>query len=343
MIRLSLVSMVKTDEDGINEAVNKAIDLVDGFENIKKKKRITIKPNLCTPKSPASGATTDPKVIDTLIRKISSFLSCEINIVETDNSVASAEKTFAYLGYDGFPEEYENVHLVNLSRDRKVRVHIDGEIFSSILVPESMLFSDCLISVAKLKTHVDYLYTGVLKNQFGLLMKPRSQYHGFMSKVLVDLNRFYKPDLSIIDGVTGMEGFGPTDGTPKRVGVIIASKDPVAADAIGARVIGLKPSRIGYLKHAQKKQIGTWKNTEVVGCNLKDVATPFAFIKTRHYYLGKISLALQRYSSYSKNFAEFTRLTRSALSTAGFSTIERRMSYSGLLHLATDTLFKLKQ
>lgn len=337
------MSIVKTGENGIDAALNEAIDLVDGFSDINGRTRISIKPNLCTPKSPASGATTDPRIIDSLIRKINSSMSCEINIIETDNSQASAEKTFAYLGYDVFPEEYENVHLVNLSRDKKVRVQIDGDLFSSILVPESMLFSDCLISVAKLKTHVDYLYTGVLKNQYGLLMKPRSQYHGFMSKVIVDLNGFYRPDLSIIDGIVGMEGFGPTDGTPKPVGVIVASKDPVGADAIGARIIGVNPSRIGYLKRAAKKRIGTLEDIKVVGHSVEEVETPFSFIKTRHYYLGKVSLALQRYSSYVKNFSELARLARSALSTAGFSTIENRMSYSGLLRLATDTVFKIDQ
>lgn len=340
---MPLVSLVKADDDRVEDAVDRAIDLVNGFENIKGKKTISIKPNLCTPKSAASGATTDPRIVDALISKINSLTTCEINIVETDNSKATADKTFAHLGYDALPEKYDNVHLVNLSKDKKVRVQIDGEFFSSILVPESMIFSDYLISVAKLKTHVDYLYTGVLKNQYGLLMKPRAQYHGFMSKILVDLNRFYKPDLAVIDGITGMEGFGPTDGTPKPVGVVIASKDPVAADAVGAQVIGIKPSKIGYLKHAEKKRLGSYKNIKVVGCNVSEVTTPFAFIKSRHFYLGRISLALQRYSTYTKNFAELFHLTRSALSTTGFSAIERRLSYSGLLRLARDTLFKQDQ
>lgn len=340
---MPLVSVVQVDENGINEAVNKAIDLVDGFENVKGKKRISIKPNLCTPKSSASGATTDPKIVSALIKKINSSTSCEINIVETNNSVATAEKTFAYLGYNDLSKEYANVHLVNLSREKRVRVQIDGEIFSSILVPESMIFSDCLISVGKLKTHADYLYTGILKNQFGLLMKPRAQYHGFMSKVLVDLNRFYMPELAIIDGMTGMEGFGPTDGTPRHVGIIVASKDLVAADAVAASVIGIKPSKIGYLKHAKKKLIGSWENIEIVGCNLNEVATNFAFIKSRHFYLSRFALALQRFSAYTKNFAELIRLSRSALSMVGFSTIERRLSYTGLFRLAKDTAFKIEQ
>lgn len=333
---------MKTSEKGIDEAVSKAIDLVSGLESINGRKTVSIKPNLCTPKSSASGATTDPRIIDALIREINSVLSCKINVVETNNSKASADRTFNYLGYDALSQKYRNVRCVNLSKDQRVRVRMNGEIFSSIRVPESMLFSDCLISVAKLKTHVDYLYTGVLKNQYGFLLGPRAQYHGFMSRVIVDLNRFYKPDLCIIDGFVGMEGFGPTDGTPKHVGVIIASNDPVAADTVAAKIIGIKPSKIAYLKYAEKKGIGTSKNIEVAGCNIDEVATSFAFIPTRYYYLSKISLALQRHSRHVRNFGEFVSLTRSALSTTGFSAIEKRTSYSGLWRLATDTIFRVE-
>jgi len=340
---MPLVSVVRAEEDRINEAVGKAIDLIGGLESLRGRKNISIKPNLCQPKSSYSGATTNRQIIEALIEKINSVMHCRINVVEADNSKESADKTFVQLGYDDLSLKYSNVRCINLSRDTKIRVHIGGSILSTLVVPESMLYSDCLISVAKLKTHVDHLYSGVLKNQYGFILSPgrRPQYHGFMSEVLSDLNSFYRPDLSIIDGLIGMEGFGPVDGTPRRVGVIIASRDPVAADAVGATIIGIRPARIGYLKYAEKKRIGTWKNIEVVGCDIDEVATSFSFIPNRYYYLGRISLALQRHSRYVKNFADFVRLTRSALTTVGLSAIEKRMSYLGLWRLATDITFRL--
>jgi len=340
------VSVVDCSDDGIEEGLRKALDLVDGLSNIKGRKTVSIKPNLCQPNSAFSGATTDVRIVRALIEIIDSTMSCNINIVETNNFKATADETFKHLGYKDLAESYDNVQCINLSNDSRVRVMIDGSVFSSILVPESMLFSDCLISVAKLKTSADYLYTGVLKNQFGLLLSTaqRSQYHGFMSRVLADLNKLYMPDLSIIDGVIGMEGFGPTDGTPKHAGVLIASKDPVAADAVAARIMGLEPSRIGYLRYAQKQGIGTLDDITIVGSEIDEtVRTPFTQIAARYYYLSRVALAFQRYARQLRNFAEFVRLTRSALSTVGLSAIERRMSYSGLWRLATDTLFKLQE
>jgi uncharacterized protein (DUF362 family) len=338
---MPLVSIVKCEEDRIDRAVNQAIDLVDGLENIGGRTRITVKPNLCTTKSSDSGATTDLRVVEALIKKIRSITSCSVSIVETNNSKASADRTFDYLGYSSISQRHDNVRCVNLSNDSRVRVDINGEILSSLLVPHLMISSDYIVSIAKLKTHVDYLYTGVLKNQYGFLLRQRGQYHGFMSKVLTDLNKFYRPDLCIVDGLVGMEGFGPTDGRPKHVGVIIASKDPVAADSVAARVIGIDPSKIGYLTYAEKKGVGTTQ-CEVVGSSIADVATLFSFIPARYYRLSRLSLALQRYSRYMRNCAEFVRLARSALSTVGFSAIESRMSYSGIVKLAADVIFKLE-
>jgi len=338
---MSLVSIVKCEEGQIDKAVNEAIDLVDGLENIGSKTGISIKPNLCTTKSSDSGTTTDLRVIEALIKRIRLITSCGVSVVETNNSKASADRTFDYLGYSSIAQKYDNVSCVNLSNDSRVRVDIDGEIFSNLLVPQSMIFSDYLVSVAKLKTHVDYLYTGVLKNQFGFLLRQRSQYHGFMSKVITDLNKFYRPDLCIIDGLVGMEGFGPADGRPKHVGIIIASRDPVAADSVAARVIGIDPSKIGYLRYAEKKGIGT-SQCRVVGSSVAEVATSFSFIPTRYYCLSKLSLALQRYSRYVRNCAELVSLARSALSTVGFSAIESRMSYSGIIKLAANVIFKLE-
>lgn len=338
-----LVSVVKIAEQNIEEAVGTAFDLVNGAECIKNRKMVAIKPNLCRPRSASSGTTTDPRIVEALIQKINSLVACRINIVESDNHVTNADETFDRLGYCELSEKYENVRCVNLSKDRKVRVHLNGDILASLTVPESMIFCDCFISVAKLKTHADYRYTGVLKNQYGLLLSKarRSQYHGFMSKVIVDVNRFYKPDLSIIDGLVGMEGFGPIDGTPKSVGAVIASVDPVAADAVGASLIGIKPSSIPYLKYAEKRKLGTTTDLQIVGCNLKDVTTEFRF-PSRYYWLTKTALAFERYSILLDNFAEVVRLARSALSTIGFSELQRRLSYRGLFRLAAGTITKLE-
>jgi len=336
-----VVSIVKVNCRTIERAVNESIDLIGGFIDLKGKRSVLIKPNLCSLKSSSSGSTTDPRIVEAVIKRVNAETTCKINIVETNNFQASADRTFRTLGFLDLAKKYPNVECINLSKDAKLKMSLYGEVFSTLLVPETILFSDYLINIAKLKTHVDYYYTGALKNTYGFLLSSRALYHGFMHKALVDLNRVHKSDLSIIDAVIGMEGFGPTDGSPKYVGVIVASKDPVAADAVAAQIAGIKPSRIKYLKYAEKKGIGRSRDIEVVGCSIEEVKTTFKFIPLRLYYIGRLSLMIQRFSRYFFNFARFLSLVRSALSTISFSTLEERSSYMGLLRLAKDTIFRI--
>jgi len=309
----SIVSIVKVSDSSIDESINKAVDLIDGFDELKEKENICIKPNLCCPKSALSGHTTDPRIVEAIIKRLSSAGSKTIKIVETNNFQATADRTFQVLGYSQIGGVYPNTTCVNLSKDTQYNMNLNGEIFSNLLIPKTLMLSDCLINVAKLKTHLDYRYTGALKNLYGLLLKrhERPRYHAVMYKALVDLARVYKPDLSMIDAIVGMEGPGPTEGYPKYVGAIIASKDPVAADSVGARVMGIPPSKIKYLRYAEKKGLGTSKNIEVVGCPIEEINTKFQFIPMRHYCKRRLSLRVQQFSMKYPKLARFMRLTRS--------------------------------
>jgi uncharacterized protein (DUF362 family) len=336
-----LVSLIKTDDQQIHEATAEALDYLGGMEDLRHCTSIAIKPNLCCLKSPEAGATTDPRLVEAVIQRVRRHTDCAIHIVESNNSHASADTTFATLGYLELAQRYPNVKCVNLSRDPKIKVTLNGHIFSTILAPETLLFTDYLINIAKLKTHVDHRYSGVLKNTYGMILRAqRAQYHGFMNEVLTDLNTLYYPNLSLIDGIVGMEGFGPVDGTPIPTNAIIASKDPVAADAVGASIIGVKPHSIAYLRHAWVNQLGHIDFT-VKGASINQVAKKYAFIPQKWYYLGRVSLRFQRWSHRWASFGKFLSMARSSLSTIGFSELDARLSYKAMLRLARDVLYRM--
>jgi len=177
----SLVSIVRAEEETAKSATQKSIELIDGFSDLIGKKSISIKPNLCRPCSSQAGYTTDPAIVEAVIENINRISQCNIQVVETNNSEASADETFRRLGYLDLEKKYPNVKCNNLSKDEKLRVSLDGKIFRTLAVPESMVFSDYIINVAKLKMHADYYYTGVLKNAYGFVKeknpKPLILYH----------------------------------------------------------------------------------------------------------------------------------------------------------------------
>lgn len=86
-----------------------------------------------------------------------------------------------------------------------------------------------------------------------------------------------KPDLAIMDAIVGMEGDGPAQGTPRKVGVVLASKSCVALDVIASEVIGLNPLKIPTTSSAIKRkiEIPNLKDVEVVGESVNDVKIDF--------------------------------------------------------------------
>jgi uncharacterized protein (DUF362 family) len=121
-----------------------------------------------------------------------------------------------------------------------------------------MLESDFVISMPKLKTHHWAGMTCSMKNLFGTV--PGAVYgwpknplhvHGIPNSIL-DLTATIRPHLAIVDAVTAMEGDGPIMGRPRDLGFVAMGSDPVAVDATCARVIGLDPEKIEYLKPAAR-------------------------------------------------------------------------------------------
>jgi len=89
-----------------------------------------------------------------------------------------------------------------------------------------------------------------------------------------------RPDFAIVDGIVGMEGNGPIQGTPKASGVLIFGSDPVAVDATCCRIMGLVPERIHYLSRAGTL-LGHLNLDKIqqLGEEISSVRTPFAVLK----------------------------------------------------------------
>lgn len=145
---------------------------------------------------------------------------------------------------------------LNLDDVRRVPLPTRASRLKELYLPKIVLGVDFLVSIAKLKTHHWAGVTLSLKNMFGVV--PGSCY-GWPKNILhwagidnsiLDINAAARPDFAIIDGIVGMEGNGPIQGTPKPAGLLIFGDDPVAVDATGCRVMGLKPEKVKYLARA---------------------------------------------------------------------------------------------
>jgi uncharacterized protein (DUF362 family) len=217
-----------------HEPVYQALDLINFSSVLKNYNRVLIKVNFITDKTWDTGATTDPLVVEAIIRKLKPY-PIEILVVESDATMTNADKAFTVTGMKAMCEA-NNVEWINLRRiqERTTLTIPSGETLKSITVP-TLVVDSAVISAAKLKTHTSTGVTLGMKNMFGLLPdKLKFKYHARgISKVIVDINTVLKPAVTVIDGFIAMEGAGPTRGDPVKMNTIIAGTDPVATDATG--------------------------------------------------------------------------------------------------------------
>lgn len=292
------VSVVKADRNQLNKCLEKAINLVGGFRP-KDHAKIVIKPNLCAPKSPDEGVTTDVRVVTAVVDYIKrENETSEISIVES-NTEESPDTTFEKLGYAKLAEEYDNVCLCNLSKDSTVQVSFpQAKVLKSLSVPKTLLSMDNFISIAKMKRHNFERFSGVWKNQYGLISnRPlRIKLHPFVSEVVFFLNSMFYPDLSVIDGITALEGEGPVKGKPRGMNLIVCSNNPLSADIITAKIMGENPKKVPHIRYAlthgfkDAENLVLKKETDVISSNDR-----FEFIPETDYLRVQRSLFLKKF------------------------------------------------
>jgi uncharacterized protein (DUF362 family) len=299
------VAIVKVKGDDVESFVHEAIERAGGFDP-KENSKIVIKPNICSAKKfSKDGVTTDPKIVGAVITYIRKKVeNCDITIVESDIEFDSAEDAFERNGYVELNKKFK-VQLCNLSKEPFEKVDLpNGKYLETVDVPKILLSMDHFISIAKLKRHIWERYTGIWKNQYGLLAKPkiRQTLHPFISEVLFDLNTKFRPELSLIDGITGLEGPGPVAGKPKQMNLIICSLDPISADVVGAEIIGDNPNGVPHIKYALKHGYSGSGKVSVVGEDIASVKNRFNFTTDDVYRRWRLSLLRTKWLTKLKDF-----------------------------------------
>jgi uncharacterized protein (DUF362 family) len=223
-----------------------------------------------------SGATTDPVVVEAIVKRIAD-LGLEVFVVESDATITNADKAYVKTGMKEMCER-NGVKFVNLRhvKDRVKLVVPGGEALKTVTVPR-LVVGSAVVSAAKLKTHSATSVTLGLKNMFGLLPdKFKGKYHARgISKVVVDVNAVVKPVLTVVDGFVGMEGAGPIDGDPVRMNLIVAGKDVVAVDATCCRIMGFDPHKVKHVWRAFERGLGEVDDIAVIGEKVENVMRLF--------------------------------------------------------------------
>ena len=254
---MTIVAKTKADSYApavVQAALQEAFDILGGLDSfIKSGETVLIKPNMVEAMKPDTAVTTHPEVLRAVIRAVQ---SCGATVIVGDSpGYESTHKVGEVSGMLQVCRE-EQAELVSFEQPTKLQ-HPQGLLVKSWEVAAAYKRADKVISLAKMKTHSLTGITGAVKNLFGFILgTSKAQFHLRMQKrddfatMLIDLHDTIKPTLAIIDGIVGMEGAGPRNGTPIHCGVLIASSCSYAADMVMEQSMGLPPAHTPVIRLA---------------------------------------------------------------------------------------------
>ncbi|MGI6013203.1 MAG: DUF362 domain-containing protein [Oscillospiraceae bacterium] len=237
-------------------ALAAALAPIGGLNWVMPGMRIGIKVNLLRKAKPESATVTHPVLVTELCRMLVNrgahpivgdspggpWNGPFVSAIYAASGMKLVETAGGQLNYDFSIREVENPRGKMIKRFRYTAWLDDV---------------DAVIDFAKLKTHALTTMTCAVKNFYGLLPGTRKvEFHYRFPKVedfsnmLLDLNEYIRPKLTLVDAVDAMEGNGPAHGTPRRIGALIAANDPYSADLLCAHLIGLPNASVPTVQAA---------------------------------------------------------------------------------------------
>lgn len=270
-------------EEELEAAVDSMFCGLGIYDELRPGMTAVLKPNLINRSAPEEAAITHPALTAAVGRCVRRA-GAKALIAESPGGPYTPAVMKAHFKACGYTEmaEANGLLLYTDCKSREVSLP-NGERCRRAPVLEPFLDGDYLIDLAKLKTHSMVGFSGAVKNLFGAvpgLQKPelhcRFPQKEDFSRMLVDLCDFLNPDLCILDGIWSMEGDGPTGGHRRKTGVLVASKNPYAADVCATALIGIDPGDILMLRYAFERGLGPLSPEEVdlSGGTIEDLRTP---------------------------------------------------------------------
>ena len=304
-VKVAVIKLGDYESRNVSKAVRESVDLLGGMEKIfKPQSKIFVKINHLSPSSPPErGICTHPAFAKEALRLLKEF---DHQIIVGDDIETSVKDCFITSGYRQVCDELE-IPIINLKEKGFCEVGCRGQLLEKTYISSLLLDVDYIVNLPKLKTHSFTIFTGAVKNMYGVIpCGLRLKYHRLyikndvFSQMLVDIFSCAIPHLTLMDAVMSMEGEGPSGGEVRNTGLILTSLDSVALDAVASKIIGLDPMNVFTTFHAHNRGIGVGdlEKISIVGEELNQV-------KIRKFKQSVIALNLFRNKLPSFLYAYF--------------------------------------
>ncbi len=261
--QVSLIECKEYEFEAVKKAVEESFENLGGIDRyIDKGDRVLLKVNLLIKKKPEFAATTHPVFTKALASVLIDY-GASVVIGDSPGGPFNERMLKGIYRVSGMEQIAEETGAeLNYNTESAVVENPKGKYLKELTIAKMVLDADKVISVSKLKTHGLTIFTGAVKNMFGIipgLKKP--EFHLTMpevkefSEALLDICLYGSPTLSFMDGIVGMEGAGPSGGEPREIGAVIASGSPYHLDVVASSLINLKPGEVPTIQRCIERNI----------------------------------------------------------------------------------------
>lgn len=299
--KLSILSAPSYDLETLLPIVRKSFDNIGGISSfVKKGMKVALKVNLVMGKAPEYAVTTHPALVEAVAELVLEA-GGEVLILDGPGNLHIPEM---------LKRIYKSSGLTYLGKKEGIKLNLDtsdieydapeSKYLKKMILMKPLMDADLVINMPKMKTHCQMTFTGAVKNMFGSIPGLlKMEYHfktpnyDAFADTLIDIFLAVKPAISIMDGILGMHGDGPTSGKPVQIGAILASTDAFALDFAAATIMGIPIEKIPVLKQGAKRSLAptSLSEIELVGESIeKFVRTDLDIPKTKMgiHFLGGI-------------------------------------------------------
>jgi uncharacterized protein (DUF362 family)/NAD-dependent dihydropyrimidine dehydrogenase PreA subunit len=243
LARVLLEQIPDYDPKALRAFLEQALSLVAPASKITAGHKVLIKPNFLRAKSAEAAVTPHPALIAELCKLVIDLGAKPM--IGDSPAMGTAQGVAAKIGLEEFISR-DDAPVLNLSHPKELTLKSPLK-YRKLELSADVFEFDRVINLAKLKTHDLLLLTMAVKNLFGCVVGRRKPaYHleaghrpELFAELLLEIYKCVAPSLSIIDAVVGMEGNGPGNGKPRKLGALLASEDAVALDRVAGEIVGM--------------------------------------------------------------------------------------------------------
>jgi len=266
LYQVSIEKCGSYNDQEVRKAVEACLAPLGGLESVVSGgDRVLVKLNLLSAKSPEAAVTTHPAIVKATVELVQELGAIPV-LGDSPGGGSTAASYKALLEKTGIQAVIDKTgcEIVRFDEAKREVAPAKAKTFKKLTLAKAVTEADVIIGLPKLKTHTLTYYTGAVKLLYGYIPGLfKTEYHlhtandiNLFADLLLDIHETYPPALTLMDAIVGMEGAGPSNGKPRKIGLVLSSKSCTALDYVAVTIAGFDPMSVPTVRLAQERRVG---------------------------------------------------------------------------------------